>query len=33
MKMKSSWVQRDRGFSCTLDLIDLVKQIQSFQKG
>ena len=24
---------KDRSFSCTLDLIDLVKQIQSFQKG
>ena len=43
--MKSSWVQwvdlsrtdslpfKDRSFSCTLDLIDLVMQIQPFQKG
>ena len=23
----------DRSFTCTLDLIDLVKQIQPFQKG
>ena len=24
---------KDRSFSCTLDLIDLVKEIQSFQNG